>query len=466
MKMKNFFNQIRFKKGITLLLLLFPLLCLTGCNNLLTPENISELLKHGSKAGAATGGIGVLLGLVESTTQCWSCSVFTVTWNAIGEAYQALYAPASKMARMLLAVGVLFWLTFTIGKMVSQLKEPNMKDILPKIFSVLFKAACVGIILSAPLYVQKIITIFMEPIMQGTIFVSRLVLPNNLEVESTLLSVLSFFSFPSLSISGLLDEEIKNYPVFSSQIGEALSGVIYNLFDTFKGGFALGAKMMFQVDVFGVASGTLILATFFYFMFYFPLLLLEGFMGLGVSLILFPFFLVGWVFPSTKGYLTEVFKLIFQSVAQILVTCIYIGIIIAIIDANHLMFSPTKMVTDPTLITGIGNMNNNGLAFFGMILCLIKLTNDIPNVTSYFVGEMNKSTIAKTFSKMQALMASVAKMAVGSAMAGTGVLSSVGKAMAVQAGREAIQTGTSISGNDTNGVSSGDMIEQTKRNKT
>ena len=451
--MKTVINRILNKKVFAYCLMLLPLLFLTGCSNMLTPESIEKIAKYGTKAGGAAAGLGVISSMAESVTQCWSCSVFIVTWNAIGEAFSNSYAAVTKAARLMLGVGLLFWLSFTIGKMVTQLKEPNLKDYIPKIAGILFKASCVGVILSSPSFVLTIIEFFMEPILGITIYVSRLVLPNDLNLESTILSVLNFIANPVSSLMGtaseyLFSEKIQNNPVFSSEIGESLRNVLYELYNTFKGGFILGGKMMFQVNIMGVASGALILATFFYFMFYFPLLLLEGFISLGVVLILFPVFLAGWVFPSTKGYMTEIIKMIFQSVAQILITCIYIGIIVNIIDANENMFSPTKMLTDPILITGIGNMNNNGLAFFGMIFCLLKLTNDIPNITSYFVGEMNKSIVARTFSKMQNLMASSAKMVIGTAMAGTGVLGSVGKLMVAQGGRDAIKETTDIRTND------------------
>lgn len=460
--MKIALQQIRIKKVLSFCLLLLPLIFLTGCSQLLTAESITNLMKKG--AGAATG-LGVLGTIVESTSQCWACSVFIIAWNAIGEAFNGLYEVMSKIARLLLGVGLLFWLTFTIGKMVCQLKEPNMKDYIPKIAGILFKSIIVGIALSAPAHTKNILTIFVEPIMECTIYISKLVLPNDLDVESTILSVLSLFSFPSVTIAGFLDDSISNYPVFTKDIGESLKEVIYNLYDTFKGGFALGAKMMFQIDPMGVASGGLILATFFYFMFYFPLLLIEGFAALGVVLILFPIFMAGWVFPATKNYLGEAIKVIFQSVAQILVTCIYISVIIAILNANQNMFSPTRLLTDPALVDAVSNLNNNGLAFFAMVFCLLKLTNDIPNITSYFVGEMNKSIIARNFSKMQKLMASGAKMMVGSAMASTGVLAGVGHALAAQGSREAIGTSTDVSANDAQAISqNAEIREQTRSN--
>ncbi|MBO7244318.1 MAG: hypothetical protein J6V53_03440 [Alphaproteobacteria bacterium] len=462
--MKTVINRLAFKKVLTFCLISLPLFFLTGCSNLLTPETLTKMLNHGSTAGGVLSGIGIVSSLAESAGQCWACTVFVVTWNAIGEAFEKTYALSAQSARLLLAIALLFWLTLTIGKMVIQIKQPNLKDYIPKIAGTLFKAACVGVVLSSPAFLVQIINIFMEPILTGTVYIARLVLPNDLDMESTLFAILRFLSTPASILGGFLEESIDNHPVFTKQIGETLRDVIYNLFEVFKGGFLLGGRMMFQVDPMAVASGGLILCTFFYFMFYFPLLLLEGFAALGVILILFPVFMVGWVFPSTKGYMSEAIKVIFQSVAQILITCIYIGIILAIIDANEGMLAPTKMLTDPVLITGIGNMNNNGLAFFGMIFCLLKLTNDIPNITSYFVGEMNKSIIAKTFSKMQNIMKNSAKMVIGTAMAGTGVLSSVGKVMVAEGARDASREAVSMGTNDSE-VSSGDIREQTKQQR-
>ena len=105
-----------YKKALYLCFVLAPLFLLTGCGSLgLTPENITMASVF------ATGG-------------CWPCAMFRVVWEAIGSAFANTYATTSQLASILLGMGLLFWLTFTIGKMVASLKEPNMKDYIPKIF--------------------------------------------------------------------------------------------------------------------------------------------------------------------------------------------------------------------------------------------------------------------------------------------------------------------------------------------
>ena len=221
----------------------------------------------------------------------------------------------------------------------------------------------------------------------------------------------------------------KNYTIFTRNIGSQLQEIVYQLYLHFKSGFFLGTRMMMHFEFMAVITGTLIMSMFFYFMLFFPLIILEGFVSIGFVLIMYPFFMAGWVFPATKGYITESFKIFFQGVAQVLITCIYVSIIIAIIEEYSEAFSITKSLTDPSLMLGLTNMSNNGLALLGLIYAMFKLTNDIPNLTSFFIGEMNRSVILRTFSRAMGAAKNVGKIVIGGALAGTGVMGAVGKGM-------------------------------------
>ena len=402
--MKKYFH---FKdKRVGRLFLVFALsLMLSGCAAGLTAEHLTMI------SVVATGG-------------CWSCTMFKVVWEAIGNALTKTYGPCSRLAFILLGTGLLFWLTFTIGKMVASLKEPNMKDIIPKISGVLFKAMVVGVILSAPGYTIAMLDLFVTPILQVFVGLSKAVLFSDSSIAEMLTAPFDLLSFGSHEIE-------HNYKVFTRHIGTEMQDVVYRLYLTFKDGFLLGARMLIHFEFTSILLGLMIMAVFFYFMLFFPLLLLEGFVTLGFACVFFPFFLVGWVFPSTKNYINEGFKIVVQAGAQLLVTCIYIGIVVCIIHEYAEEFSPTRFLTDPMLVLGIKNMSNNGLAFMGMLYCIFKLTNEVPNITSYFVGEFNRSQVTKMFSKVQSAVKGVGKVVVGAAMVGTGVMSGAGKAMMV-----------------------------------
>lgn len=414
-----------YKKALYLCLTLAPLFLLTGCGSLgLTPENLTMASVF------ASGG-------------CWVCSMFKVVWEAIGSAFANTYRTSSLLASILLGMGLLFWLTFTIGKMVVSLKEPNMKDYIPKITSVIFKAIVVGIILSNPSFMLYILDLFVTPVLESF---------TNL-ATSIIGSKSDWLKVPFSDID-------KNYTIFTRNIGSQLQEIVYQLYLHFKSGFFLGARMMLHFEVMSVITGLLIMSMFFYFMLFFPLIILEGFISIGFVLIMYPFFMTGWVFPATKSYIAESFKIFFQGVAQVLVTCIYVSIIIAIIEEYSDTFSITRSMFDPALLAGLNNMSNNGLALLGLVYAMFKLTNDVPNITSFFIGEMNRSVILRTFSRAANVAKNVGKIAIGGALAGTGVMGAVGKGMMASGAKDIAKDSA---GWVTDGAGDGGMTEAEKR---
>ncbi len=384
----------RLKKVLYLSILFMPVLLLTGCGSLgLTADNLSM------GATLLTGG-------------CWPCTMFRSVWEAIGSAFGSTIKVTSKLASILLGAGLLFWLTLTIGKMIASLKEPNMKDFIPKIVAILFKALAVGLIVNSPNFLIYILDLLISPVMEGCTNVALTIIGKESD----------WFKVPFSDVE-------KNYAIFTKNIGSQLQNVVYQMYLQFRGGFFLGARMMMHWELMAIITGGLIMCMFFYFMMFFPLVILEGFVSIGVALILFPILLVGWVFPPTKGYISESFKVFFQGISQVLVTAIYISIIVAIIEEYSDAFSITKSLSDPALLAGLTNMSNNGLAMLGLIYAMFKLTNDIPNITSYFVGEMNRSSIVSAFSKTFQIAGKVGMIAMGGALAGTGIMKGMGETM-------------------------------------
>lgn len=384
----------RLKKALYLSMLFMPVFLLTGCGSLgLTADNMTMAVTF------LTGG-------------CWPCTMFRSVWEAIGSAFANSYGVTSKLAAILLGVGLLFWLTLTIGKMIVSIKEPNMKDYIPKIIGILFKALVVGIIVNTPGYAVYILDLLISPVLEAFTNLATTIIGKESD----------WFKIPFSDVK-------KNYVIFTRNIGSQLQNVVYQMYLQFRGGFFLGARMMMHFEIMAIITGGLIMCMFFYFMMFFPLVILEGFVSIGVVLILFPLLLVGWVFPPTKGYIVESFKIFIQGVSQVLITCIYIAIIVTIIEEYSEAFSITKSLSDPALLAGLTNMSNNGLAILGLLYAMFKLTNDIPNITSYFIGEVNRSSIVGTFNKTFQIAGKMGMIAMGGALAGTGIMKGVGQTM-------------------------------------
>lgn len=412
------------KKACIFLLLLNVCLLLSGCVSL-NPEEIAMFV-------------------AVKKSNCWPCTAYRVVWDAIGNGVDALFPRISKLALNTLGVALLFWTAFTVGKLVATVKEPNIKEFTTNFFKVLFKAFIVSVILVTPESTLAIIDLIVTPIITSFTSLSRAVL----FAEPT---IAKHFAAPS-SFADIS----KDYPIFTSYLGNQIQDIIYRIYIAFNSGIALGARMLISIDFVSWITGLFIMIVFFYMMLLFPLLFLESFFMLGAVIILFPFFLVAWIFPSTKSYANSSWGILFSAVFQILMTCVYIGILVSVIKTYSSSFSLSKQLTDPALLLGLKNMSNNGIAFFALIYCMFKLSNDIPNITDFFVGEVNRSQILAAFSKAQSLAVSAGQFVAGAALVGTGAGAAIGKGLMTSAAAKSAKTvsefGTGEEGSGSGGV--------------
>lgn len=383
-------------KGIQFLILMSFLCLLTGC------------------AGFSANDIALATAVTQAN--CWPCTAYRVTWDAIGSATINTYPFMCRSALSILGLALMFWLMMTAIKILGALKEPNLKEYVPKISSVVFKAIVVAAVLSSGQLAISLADIIVTPVLTAFISLSRAILFAEPTIAKHFVSLSDFIS------------SIGHYAFFSSKIGSQVEDVIYRLYLAFNSGLLLGARMMISPDFMMWLLGIFVMMTFFFFMLFFPLLFLEGFVNLGLIIVLFPIFLVCWVFPSTKEYIKRPWEILFQAAAQILITCIYVGVLVNVLKTYSNSFSLTKQLTDPALLLGVKNMSNSGLAFFALIFSMFKLSNDIPSITSFFVGDIARSGIAAKFAAMGRMALGAGKVVVGAALAGAG-LGGIGKGM-------------------------------------
>ena len=93
-------------------------------------------------------------------------------------------------------------------------------------------------------------------------------------------------------------------------------------------------------------------------------------------------------------------------------------------------------MTDVMLLTGLKSMTTSALAFFALIYCMFKMTNDIPMITSFLANAgVNRSQILKFAQSFTSLATNAGKFIAGAAMVGTGVGSGMGSALMADSAR-------------------------------
>lgn len=413
--------QIRLKKAFQGMFLT-SLLFLGGCSGAGSPEQLAEFFKIKKE-------------------NCWPCTMYKAVWEAIGAIVSKSFDTMCANALTLLGVGMLFWIAFTIGKLVSSLKEPNLKDFIGNMAGVLFKGFVVAVVLYNSKFTLEILNMVITPMFTAFVDLGRTLIFADPTIAKNMTTA-SAYSIGGLEIgafsisfgtSGSNLSNINDSAIFTAQIGNMIQDLIYRVYVGFHAGVGLGFRMIMSTDTTISLMGIVISFIFFYLMLTIPLLFIEAFALAGVVIIFFPFALICVVFPSTKAYVNAFWKVLFVSMAQIVLTCLYMAIMITVFKTfTEDNFSISKQLFDPLAIMGMKSMNDNVLAVFSLCFIMFKMTSDIPNISSRLIGDFNRSVMAQGIQRAVDITKNIGIVAGGAALASTGIASGVGSAMMAQ----------------------------------
>ena len=386
-------------------LLFCSLLLLGGCSPAM-PEEIQKLL-------------------TVQKENCWPCTGYKVVWEGIGNLTTHAFPNVCGWALNFLGVAVLFWILFTVGKFLVALKEPNIKDFFTGMVAVLFKSLIVAAILFTPENTLYILDLCVTPVIGMVVDLARGIMFADPTIAKSFAAASSY------------DSMTGNSPIFTAEIGNQLQDIVYRVYLGFSSGIGLGARMLVSTDVVSWGLGLFIMFVFIYLMLVIPLVFMEGFIILGIVIVMFPFFLISFIFPSTKNFMKEAWHALFIGVMQILVTCIYLAVLISVIKTYSKDFSVGKQMTDVLILTGLKSMSTNALGFFALIYCMFKMAGDIPRITSFLTGAINRTQMMAVIGQMTGMATQAGKFIAGAAMVGTGIGSAMGSAMMADAARNA-----------------------------
>ncbi len=390
----------KLSKGV----ILFPLLLLGGCDTNINASTITELM-------------------LAKEQNCWPCTMYKVIWEAIGDIVTKVYPALCDDALLILGIGLLFWICFTVGKLVASIKEPNLKDFVSNMATVLFKAMVVAVIIGSKDYTMYFLDLIVTTVLQGFIDLTLNVMFASPTISKSLATGHVYIGDIATSSS-----------IFTENIGRQIQDLVYRIYVGFHGGMSLGVHMIFKSDPTLVVLGLFVTAVFFYLMLVIPLLFIEAFALLGAVIIFFPLTLVLYVFPSTKVYVTPMWKVLFVSMGQIVVTGIYMAVMIHVVQVfSDNILSPGKILTDPLLMMNLKNMKDQFLAFCALTYIMFRMSNDIPNISSKLVGDINRSMMLQGITRAINIGKNIGIALGGFALAGTGVGGAVGTSIAMGA---------------------------------
>jgi hypothetical protein len=365
---------------------------------------------------------------------CWSCSVYKTVFDAIGASIQKVFAMATNASMILLGMGLLFWILFSVSKLFISFKEPKIKEEVVKIAHVLFKALLIGAVLSSSDYLLAVIDMIVTPVITIFINMSRMII---LSVNETPLVT------QAISVTDTT-------PIFTESLSYKMQELIYRIYATLNSGMSLATFVAQERNFMGWIIFIITWGVFVYLMLVVPFIFIDAFIRIGFVILLSPFMLVAWVFPATKKWVGKAWNIFFGGMFSLFFGCIFIAIISYMITAYSDRitlgsFDLMRQTNDIELTNSFKKMEANAFAFVLLIISMAKLGLNIDTVAKAFGGDGSKSNMGMFFGQIKDAVWNTTKIVAGLAMWVSGIGASVGKSLfesGVQGGLQQIKKET------------------------
>lgn len=351
---------------------------------------------------------------VASVQNCWPCTLYKAAFDAVGTLVKNLYPTMAERGLLVMGVGLLFWLSFTSAKMLTSLMEPNIKEYIHSVMVVLFKAMVVTAILITGDSFLCVIDMIVSPVLTTFTELSRIVLTANTNINNGLVWPEQYM----VQKDGACD-------LFGGQISYQLQDIIFRVYIALNSGMTLGYYVMVEKSFLNWIVGPFIIWMFFIMSLIFPLMFAESFIRLGAVIVLSPFFFAAWVFPSTKSAIKKAWDVVFGAMFQLLIGCIYIGLVVGVIqlfaDNNWPgMLGNSRQTSDPSMMVNFRRLSTEAISFFALIIIMNRMQSNIPAIAGALGGDSSRSEIVGFMNGVKQLAISAAMIAAGAALSAFG----------------------------------------------
>lgn len=356
----------------------------------------------------------------SSYTDCWPCAVYEATFNAIDEALSAIIETSCSGAKVLMGIGLLFWLMFH-AMTVMTLQEANVRKFVLPVAAILFKAMIITVLISdADRYIDFIGEYLVQPILIFFADISKLILDSNDVVKDA--------TQAAAVASRMAPDHSK---LFGEAEGRFLD-IVYRIYIALHAGISLGFAIWSDPGLVTFILGLFVMGMFWVLLLTMPLSLMDAFARMGAVMILSPFCLVGWIFPPTKDYLKKLWGVFFGAGMTVFFICVYLALSIYVIMMfvnKHYpgILESATQATDPALVDNAQTLSTSIIGFFVLILAMNKLGAHVPKIANSFGAETVASSWIKAFNGVKKLAIAAAKTAVAVAIASPAVAESARK---------------------------------------
>ena len=329
---------------------------------------------------------------MRSIRGCWSCQAFRTVYDAVGSVAKSAYENMRVIALNLLAIFLALWLLFKTLSFITIMNIPNYSkywvDVARRIMRAVFAGA---ILINTPVMI-KFINFIVEPVFLLFIYLSMQIVNANDN---------------AFAVGALMDvgSQFQTDTPFPAGVGNQLENLIYRIQVALDIGRSLGLRMIILSDFSGIFIGFFILIMFISLSIFFPYYFIDSLIRLGFVIILFPLFVVAWVFPKTVIMSLLAWKIFFAGLVQILIGCIFAALSVSIIEAYsqlrgyNLLLNPIYQDASTETIREMTRMSVSSISF--LVVCfyisflamrtkkIAGFLTDLP-ATSVLIGMMEK----------------------------------------------------------------------------
>ena len=296
-----FMHKYLFK--ILQLLVVLGLFFITGC----TPKKYDDTMEN-------------LDAEYKDMSSCWGCTIFDALFNAINDIIKVLYIEMSYGALGLLTIIFAFWIAFRVGKVLFSFKEPDTHEFWTDFAKMAFAVSFCAVILMNKGTIMQFLSYTITPIFQGAVDFAVAVIGKSFSS----IGVVTDYSSCTVPFAGDAGEE-----VLDDGLKESLMCLIYKIHQRLTYGMFFAYKLMYLGFVEFLFAGALAIV-FFFLMFMFPFVLVDGIFRIGVMLVLLPVLIAFWPFPILRKYATAGWKIFFGAMVHIMILTIFVTLIVEV----------------------------------------------------------------------------------------------------------------------------------------
>ncbi len=279
---------------------------------------------------------------------CWFCPVFASIFKGIDSISTSVVLQLTDLFLSLLALGLLFWIVFYVGKMFVQMQPINVGKFFTDLFSVGGRTMVATALL---LSFFGIFTYLVNPVLTLSVGLSSKLMDAGSVLGSGKATEIAA-SQSGVSYTLCQRQDNGSYSgapncesgwsdgthVFTKETCSAMECSIRSISSSLLGGMAVGASLFHAGTVESslvnwefttMLVGVIIIVGHFFVYLMFPFKLLDLLVRLGFVSALMPLFIVLWVFPSTRQYTQKGW----QMFLGVCMTFVFLSIVLSLILA-------------------------------------------------------------------------------------------------------------------------------------